>query len=522
MKKYQNGEKLRTKILNGVNTLADNVASTFGPRGRNVILHAKGASPIITKDGVTVAKFVNFDDPFENAVAEIIKQAASETNSSAGDGTTTSTILSRAILNNAQKYLVTGASPVEIKRGIDLAVGEVVKSLEEMAVDISSIEDIEHIATISSNGDKKIGKLISLAVDKAGKDGAITVEESRSVETTLDIVEGFRFDSGYFANAFINNLRKASVEYDNALIMVTDQKIDSIQDILPVLEVVARESRPFIIVAEEVEGQALAALIMNATRGTMHVAAVKAPRYGTERRNIMNDLALSVGARFITRESGTRLSEVKLEDLGFCKKVEILKNFTTIVDGRCDWEKVEERIETLKSEIQQTDDLHECDKIQERISRLASGVAIIKVGGLTAVEAIEKKHRIEDALEAVKSAQEEGIIPGGGVALVRCLDLDLTQAENDEQRMGIEIVKESLKEPVKQMAINAGLSPDIILNTVLEQSDTKGYDFAKEEIVDMFEQGVLDPTKVTRTALQNAASAASTLLTSNYAIIEVD
>jgi chaperonin GroEL len=522
VKKYQNGEELRSKISNGVNTLADNVACTFGPRGRNVILHAKGAPPIITKDGVTVAKFVNFEDPFENAVAEIIKQAASETNSNAGDGTTTSTILARAIYNNTQRYLVTGASPVEIKRGIDLAVDKVVSKLESMSLDISSREDIEHVATISSNGDKKIGKLISLAVDKAGKDGAITVEESRSIETTLDIVEGFRFDSGYFAGAFITNLRKAAVEFDSALILVTDHKIDAVQDILPVLELVARESRPLIIVAEEVEGQALAALIMNTTRGTMQIAAVKAPRYGTERRNIMSDLALSTGATFITRESGKRLNDVVLEDLGFCKKIEVLKNLTTIVDGKGDWEKVEERIETLKTEIKQTDDINECERIQERISRLASGVAIIKIGGSTEIEAIERKHRVEDALEAVKSAQEEGIIPGGGVALLRCSDLQDLEVDNEEQKMGVSVIIESLKEPIRQMAINAGLSPDIILDLVSRSDPTQGYNFAKKELTNMLDSGIIDPTKVTRTALQNAASAASTLLTSNYAIIEVD
>tara|TARA_R100000808_G_C2143071_1_gene150828 strand:- start:525 stop:2111 length:1587 start_codon:yes stop_codon:yes gene_type:complete len=518
LKNYKDGRKLQTQIVSGINKLADNVASTLGPKGRNVLLYKKGESPVITKDGVTVAKFVDLSDPFEDAGAQIIKQAASQTNSLAGDGTTTSTVLARSLINSAQKYLATGACPTEMKRGMDKALIEVTKKLQEMAYPLSSIEDIENIATISANGDSSIGKMIATAIDQAGKDGSITVDEGRAMETSVDVVEGFRFDSGYYASAFITDERRHSIEYHDALVLVTDHKIDQVQDILPVLEVVARENMPFIIVAEELEGQALAALIMNTVRGTMRVAAVKAPRYGQERRNILSDLCLSVGATFVSRESGIKLTDVKLEHLGRCKRIEVLKNETTIVDGQCDWEEVENKIESLKEEIKQTEDLRECEAIQERISRLASGVAIIKVGAPTEIEMIEKKHRVEDALEAVKSAREEGIVPGGGTALIRCSDFKV-KVDNEDQKLGVEIVRKALFAPVEQMAKNAGKSPDIICNSLKRKSNQNiGYDFGSEKFTDMIEAGVLDPVKVTRIALQNAVSVSSTLLTTNYAI----
>ena len=335
------------------------------------------------------------------------------------------------------------------------------------------------------------------------------------------MVEGFRFDSGYFAQAFVNNERRNSIEYEEAIILVTDYKIDKVQDILPVLELAAREGRPLIIVAEEVEGQALAALIMNTIRGSMKVAAVKAPRYGQERRNIMKDLCLSTGARFISRESGVKLNDVKLVDFGQCKKIEVLKNHTTIIDGLADWDKIENKIESLKEEIKQTDDIVECERIQERITRLASGVAIIKVGGLTEIEMVEKKHRIEDALEAVKSAQEEGIVPGGGTALLHCLDYEI-EAENEDEQHGAEIVRAAIKDPIRQMASNAGLAPDLIIDKVLGLDPGMGWNFRTDEVVNMIESGIVDPAKVTRVALQNAVSAASTLINTNYAIVEVD
>ena len=519
-KHLDSDQSLHRKLLSGVNKLADNVAATLGPKGRNVILQGKNGIPVITKDGVTVANFLNLECPFENVGAQIIKQAASQTNTTAGDGTTTSTVLARAILDKSQKYLATGASPIELKRGMDKATDEIVYRLSEMAKPVTSIEDIQHVATISANGDESIGKLISMAVDQVGKDGAISLEEAKSEETSLDVVEGFRFDSGYFANAFVNNERKNSIEYNNALVMVTDQKIELVEDILPILEVVAREGRPFVIVAESVEGQALAALIMNTVRGSMKVAAVKAPRYGQERRNIMHDLATSVGATFITRESGISLKEAKLENLGKCKRIEVLKNFTTIVGGEGDLEEIEEKIALFKEQFKEETDNDLCEKIQERIVRLASGVAIIKVGAPTEIEMIEKKHRIEDALEAVRSAQAEGIVPGGGTSLLRAtrdLEVDVT---NEDQRIGVEIIKQAVLEPIKQMAENAGQSPDLIVTEVSACAEGLGWDFSNGFVVDMISEGIIDPVKVTRTALQNAVSVSSTLITTSNAIIE--
>ena len=520
-KQYQHGNQLHEKILKGVNTLADNVATTLGPKGRNVILHKKGGKPIITKDGVTVAKFVEFEDHFENVGAQIIKQAADQTNTNAGDGTTTSTVLARDILNKAQKYLAAGTSPIELKRGMDKAVKQITQNLESLSTPVRSRDDIEHIATISANGDTTIGKLIAMAVDSAGNDGSVTVEEGKSVDTTLDVVEGFRFDAGYFANAFINNEKRQCVTYEDSLILVTDHKLESVQTMLPLLEQTAKYGRPLIIVAEQVEGQALAALIMNTVRGTMKIAAVKAPRYGQERRNIMKDLCVAVGATFVSRESGIQMEEVKLEHLGRCKKVEVLKNFTTIVDGHGDYEKVEERIEQLKEELKQTESDSECVSIQDRITRLASGVAVIRVGGATEIEMTEKRHRIEDALEAVRSAQLEGIVPGGGTALLRAAQKLEVPTDNDEQQLGVQIIKQSLTAPIRQMALNAGESPDLVVQTVTKtRKKNQGWDFSTGKMVDVYEAGILDPAKVTRNAIENATSVASTLLTTSYAIIE--
>ena len=519
-KHYASGRGLQEKILEGVNILADNVASTLGPRGRSVILYkASAPNPIITKDGVTVAKFVDLDDPIQNAGAQLVKQAASQTNTNAGDGTTTATVLTREILSQAQKHLISGASPVELKRGMDKAVTAIVAYIEDISVPVASEEDVRHIATISANGDTSIGDLITMAVDQAGKDGAITIEEARSSETSLNVVEGFRFDAGYFARAFITDERREIVKYDSPLMLVTDYKIEAVEEIYPVLELIARDTRPLIIVAEEVEGQALAALVMNSQRGTLKVAAVKAPRYGEERREILKDLATATGAVFVTRDSGLNLKDVKLAHLGSCKTIEIEKNFTTIVGGKGEQTAVEDRIDSVKEQISEINDLYRCEKLQERISRLASGIAIINVGAPTEVEMIEKKHRIEDALEAVKSAQAEGMIPGGGRALLTASKLDIP-TDNEEQAIGARIVLESLSAPIRQMAINAGESADIILNKVLESEDNIGYNFATGKLEDMFTAGIIDPAKVTRVALQNAVSVSSVLITTNFSIIE--
>jgi len=519
-KQYCDGRSLSEALLKGANVLADNVSSTLGPRGRNVILQEKGKTPIITKDGVTVANFVELSDPFENLGAQVIKQASQQTAALAGDGTTTSVVLSRAILREAQRYLTSGVSPIELKRGIDKAVEAIVERLQEIAKPISSEEDIEHVASISANNDRTIGKLIATAVDKVGKDGSITIEEARSVDTSLDIVEGFRFDSGYLAGAFINDERRGVVKYEDPYILVTDRKFDSVQDMLPVLELIAREGKPFVIVADEIEGQALAALIMNAMRGTMKVAAVKAPRYGEERRNIMKDLAISVGATFIATENGTKMSDVKLKDFGRAKKIEIAKALTTIVGGHGSMEDVDRQIDIIKAELQQTESIYECERLQERITRLASGIAIIRVGAATEVEMIEKKHRIEDALEAVRSAQQEGIVPGGGVALIRATQRLEVATDNEEQALGVKIVLKAAEEPVRQMAMNAGESPDLIVNLIKSEVFDAGYDFLKRDVIMMVKNGIIDPAKVTRCAIQNAASAAGTLITTNYSIVQ--
>ena len=520
--KFEDRAGLSEKVLNGVNRLADNVAATLGPKGRNVILHQKGNDPIITKDGVTVSAFVHIDDEFENAAAQIIKQATSQTNSMAGDGTTTATVLAREILVKAQRYITAGASPVELKRGIDLAVERLSNKLIDTATHIETLEDVESIATISANNDKTVGKLVATAVDKAGKDGSITIEESKTVNTTLDVIEGFRVEAGYAARAFVTDERRGAVHYESPLLLVTDTKLDTVDQILPALETVSRDGRPLIIVAEEIEGQALAALIMNTVRGTMKIAAVKAPFYGERRRNILADLALSTGAEFFSRESEVALKDIRLDHFGQCRSVDITKGTTTVIGGKGDMEEIDRRIELLKTEMTEIDDMRECDKLQERITKLASGVAVIRVGASTEVEMIEKKHRIEDALEAVKSAQEEGIVAGGGVALVRAgTTLTTLQTENEDQQYGVDIIREAITAPLRQMATNCGLSPDLILNTVTSETGNTGYDFRNDQVVNMLDTGIIDPVKVTRTALQNAASAAGTLITTSHAIIEL-
>tara|TARA_R110000824_G_C15201446_1_gene675730 strand:- start:740 stop:2269 length:1530 start_codon:yes stop_codon:yes gene_type:complete len=508
-------------MLKGINALADNVGSTLGPKGRNVALfHKEQNTPVVTKDGVTVAQFIEFDDPFENLGAQIVKQAAEQTASNAGDGTTTATVLSRDIIQKSQKYLASGVSPIEIKRGMDKACQTIIEKLIESAIPIRSEEDIRHVATISANNDKVIGTLISTAVDAVGKDGGVLVEEARSLKTSLDLIEGFRFDSGYVASAFITNDRTGTVEYDDPMILVTDQKIENVDQILPTLELCARESRPLLLIANEIEGQALAALIMNAVRGTMKVCAVKSPRYGEERRNIMKDLCLSIGATMITREDSLRLKDIKLAHFGRSKSISLTKTWSTIVGGKANRELVEKQIQSLKNEIAQTDSLKECERIQERITRLASGIAVIRVGAATEVEMMEKKHRIDDALEAVRSAQEMGIVSGGGSALIhitRGLDI---QTDNDDQALGAKIVLEACEAPLRQMCLNAGESPDLVVDMVRTSKDGEAYDFMSRKIIDTNENGLLDPVKVTTCALENAVSVASTLITTNYAVVK--
>ena len=518
-KHYLDNQELSAKILNGINKLADNVATTLGPKGRNVILfHRKQGVPVITKDGVTVAKFVEFEDHFENVGAQIVKQAAEQSASKAGDGTTTATVLTRAILRESQKYLSAGVSPIEIKRGMDKATELIVERLKEMATPIRSEEDIRHVATISANNDLPIGTLISTAVDQAGKDGSVLVEEANSINTSLDLIEGFRFDSGYLSSTFINNERNGTVEYNSPLILVTDEKIETVEQVLPTLELASRDNSPLVIVAD-IEGQALAAVIANAVRGTMKVVAVKPPRYGEERRNILKDICSSTGGTFVTRESGHNLRAMNMTMFGHAKSISMNKGWTTIVGGKGDEDDIDAKIETLKAEIQQTDDIKACERIQERITRLASGVAVIRVGAATEVEMLEKKHRIDDALEAVRSAQEEGIVAGGGVALIRASQNISFVSDSEDQAIGAKIICEAVEEPLRQMAKNAGKSPDIVANMVLSHEGAWGFNFLTDEPVNMLSAGIIDPVKVTRCALQNAVSVASTLITTSHAIV---
>mgnify|MGYP003649936606 CR=1 FL=1 len=521
---YDNNQSLQQKIMNGVNILADNVGSTLGPRGRNVLLQEKGKAPFVTKDGVTVAHFVALKDPIENAAVQVARQAAIETNEIAGDGTTTSTILARAILQESQKHIAAGVAPIELQRGIANTVKEIVNKLSEMSIPVTSLEDIKHIATISANNDSAIGDLVSMAVDKVGQDGSVTIEESRSLETSIDIEEGFKVPAGVAASAFVTDERRSIMYHDDPLVLVTDYKIDAVEPILPILEMIAREGRPLIIVAEEIEGQALAALIMNAMRGTLKIAAIKAPFYGNERRDTLSDLAVSIGATFITRESDTKLNEVQLKHLGTAKSVEGNKYVTTFVGGNANFEEIEKRVDSLKSDIKNCEDLQAAELMQGRIVRLVSGVAVIKVGGATQVEMTEKKHRVEDALEAVRSAQEEGIVPGGGTALLRASQSLAVGSDNphSDQAYGVTTVVRACQAPITQMALNAGLSPDIIIDKVISSPDNMGWDFRNNCLTNMIKGGIIDPVKVTKTALQNAASCAGTLITTNYGIIQTE
>jgi chaperonin GroEL len=522
MRKYCKEEELQQKIIKGANILADNVASTLGPRGRNVLLQERGKAPFVTKDGVTCAMFVELEDPFENAGAQILKQAAIETNASAGDGTTTSTVVARSILNESQKFILAGVSPIELQRGLIATIPLIVENLKSMAQPVQSIEDIKHVATISANNDETIGSLISMAVDRVGQDGSISIEEARSIETSLDITEGFKINSGFSATAFITDERRGVLHYNDPLILVTDYEISQVEEIVPVLEKVARDSRPLIIVAEEVTGQALAALILNTKRGTLKIGVIKAPYYGEEKRNALTDLSISVGATFITRESGMKLKDIKLSDLGTSKTIESDKYNTVFIGGNGNYDNIEVIIEQLKSTIKLTDDHYECEQLQNRIVRLSSGVAIIRVGGTTAVEMTEKKHRIEDALEAVRAAQEEGIVGGGGCALYRASKDIMSDSEIEAHQLAIKIIRTACAAPVRQMAENAGLSADIIMLKIDAAKANEGWDFRNNELVNLVEAGIIDPVKVARIALQNAISCAGTLITTKYGIIQTE
>ena len=516
------GDDIRNKLLNGANKLADAVASTLGPRGQNVILYKRGADPVITKDGVSVARVVELDDDYEQAAVEVLRQAALETEKTSGDGTTTSTVLARAILVAANKHIAAGASSIDVKRGIDIAVDAICERITELATPVTSEEYIRHVATVSANGDETIGTLIAEAVANAGKDGAITIEESRSLKTSLDVVEGFQFEGGYVSSQFVTDERRAVVEYRDALVLVTDETLDNVEELLPILEVVARDGRPFIIIAEEIEGQLLAALIMNRMRNGMKIAAVKAPRYGEERRWLLEDLSIVTGATLISKESPIRLKDVKLQHLGSVKRVEVGKGRTTLADGQTDHDRLEEKIESIKNMIEDVDDLREAQSLQDRITRLSSAVAVIRVGGATEIEVTEKKHRIEDALEAVRSAQEEGVVPGGGTALLKAAGAVNIETHNQDQLRGAQSLLESCLSPITQILQNAEISSDIVINSLSfdDHEVEVGFNARTEKFENLVESGVIDPAKTVKCALQNAASAVGTLLTTNCAVLK--
>lgn len=510
------------KILLGVNKIANMVGVTLGPKGRTIILKQKGSSkPIITKDGQLIARSIQLNDPFENLGAQIVKQAAESTVLSAGDGTTTSTILAQAIFNRAQSFLISGISAIDLKNGIESMAQLIVAYIKEASIPISRLEDIEAVATIASNGDKALGKLIALAVDKVGEDGSITVQESRTAETFLDLAEGFSFDSGVFASAFITDERRSAITLENPYILITDRYIGTIDDIIPVLELIARDARPLVIVGEQIEGQALAALIMHHLKGTLKICAIKAPRYGEERREVLNDLALITGGIFVSRESGLNLKQIRLEMFGRANIVEATKTNSTIVSKAGDQTKIKNKISQLKAQLSETKDLKACGLLQERIGRLASGIAIIKVGGATEAAMLEKKHRVEDALEAVRAALEEGIVPGGGTILFRASkDLKLNNTAT-QQHHGQMILLEAIKEPFRRIIQNTGASPDVFEEKMIGLGANMGVDATSNQIVDLIKEGIIDPSKVVRCALENAVSAACMLLMCNGAVVEV-
>ncbi len=509
--KITEGAELQTVVDKAISTLVGTISSTLGPKGRNVIL-GDGKAQVVTKDGATVSRFIAPDDPTENVIVQILKQAAEKTNKEAGDGTTTTTILAGALLEEAREYLEDGLSVTEIRNSMTEAVTRVCRIISEQSRAIETIEDIENIATIAANNDRTIGKLIALAVDKVGKDGAIKIEEARSLETRVDAVDGFRFPGGICASKFITEPRLGLLRYENPLLLVTDHPIELVADILPALEIANREKRPIVIIAESIVDQALASCIYNIERGTMKVAACQPARYGEERQAILSDLALASGARFISRGAGNKLSEITLNDLGSATSIESSKAFTVIANPCGDAGKVEEQIEQLKVEIQNTDDIKQCEKIQDRIVRLASSIAIIRVGGATDIEVVEKKHRIEDALEAVRSAQFEGIVPGGGATFWNIAD---TMSHEDD--VGSRIISEAIREPMAVLARNSDLFLDDLITDLNNDQCIKWPDGI---VVDAYEEGIVDPAKVLRCALQNAASVAGTLLTAASAVVQ--
>jgi chaperonin GroEL len=514
-------ESARQSLLRGVEKLTRAVAATLGPKGRNVVLDKKFGSPTVTKDGVTVAKEIELEDPYENMGAQMVREVASKTSDTAGDGTTTATVLAEAIYREGLKNVTAGASPISLQRGIQKAVDAAVDHLAKIAKKVKDKEEIKQVATVSANWDTMIGEIIADAMDKVGKDGTITVEEAKSIETTLEVVEGMQFDKGYLSPYFVTNADTMEAKVEDGLILIYEKKISSLKDILPVLEKVAKSGRPLLIIAEDVEGEALATLVVNKLRGTLNVCAVKAPGFGDRRKAMLEDIAILTGGKCITEDLGIKLESIELTDLGRAKSIVVDKENTTIVEGYGKSGEIQGRVNQIRRQIEETTSDYDREKLQERLAKLAGGVAVISVGAATETERKEKKARVEDALHATRAAVEEGIVPGGGVALIRCLAaIEAVQLEGDE-KIGANIVKRAVESPLRSLAANAGVEGSIIVQEVRKRKGNDGYNVATGEYEDLVKAGVVDPKKVTRTALQNAASIAGLLLTTECLITEV-
>ena len=518
-KEIKFSEDARSKMLKGVDKLANTVKSTIGPKGRNVVLEQSYGSPTITNDGVTIAKAIDLEDHFENMGAKLVSEVASKTNDIAGDGTTTATVLTQAIVNEGMKNVTAGANPVGIRRGIELATKAAVDALHEMSHTVESKSDIAQVASISS-ANEEVGKLIADAMEKVGNDGVITIEESKGIDTSLDVVEGMQFDRGYLSQYMVTDNDKMEADLDNPYILLTDKKISNIQEVLPLLQSIVQQGRPLLIIADDVDGEALPTLVLNKIRGTFNVVAVKAPGFGDRRKAMLQDIATLTGATVITDDLGLQLKDTTVEQLGSAGKVTVTKENTTIVEGAGDKDKIAERVEQIKKQISETTSDFDREKLQERLAKLSGGVAVIKVGAATETELKERKYRIEDALNATRAAVQEGFVPGGGTALVNVIGKVAALEEEGDVQTGINIVKRALEEPVRQIAENAGLEGSVIFEKLKEQKPGVGFNAATNEWVDMVEAGIVDPTKVTRSALQNAASVSALLLTTEAVVAD--
>src|SRR5574343_147230 len=515
------GDDARAKIVNGVNVLANAVKVTLGPKGRNVVLDRSFGAPTVTKDGVSVAKEIELKDKFENMGAQLVKEVASKTNDNAGDGTTTATVLAQAVVREGFKYVAAGYNPADLKRGIDKAVAAVVEEIKKLAKPTTTNKEIAQVGSISANSDADVGAIIAEAMDKVGKEGVITVEDGKSLANELDVVEGMQFDRGYLSPYFINNPDKQIALLDNPFVLLFDKKISNIRDLLPVLEQVAKASRPLLIIAEDVDGEALATLVVNNIRGILKTVAVKAPGFGDRRKAMLEDIAILTGGTVIAEEVGLSLAKATLEDLGQAKRVEIAKENTTIIDGAGDAASIEARVKQIRVQIEEATSDYDREKLQERVAKLAGGVAVIKVGAATEVEMKEKKARVEDALHATRAAVEEGVVAGGGVALLRAKQAaGEIKGDNADQDAGIKLVLKAIEAPLREIVYNAGGEPSVVVNAVLAGSGNYGFNAANDTYGDMIEMGILDPTKVTRTALQNAASVSSLMLTTECMVAE--